>query len=86
MNKDTTHDPLESFAQLFFDSVVFDPDALKLLVGKAGAEKVLLGSDYPFPIGDLEPRTVIGEMDVPVADKAQIEGGNAQRMFAGVTT
>jgi aminocarboxymuconate-semialdehyde decarboxylase len=85
MNKDTTHDPRESFASLFFDSVVFDPDALGFLVGKAGADRVLLGSDYPFPIGDLEPRTVVATMDASAADKARIESGNARQLFAGVT-
>jgi aminocarboxymuconate-semialdehyde decarboxylase len=85
MNQDSTHDPRESFAQLYFDSVVFDPDALGFLVNKVGADKVLLGSDYPFPIGDLEPRTVVGALEASTEQKAQIEGGNAQQLFPGVT-
>lgn len=73
-------DPVESFAALYFDSVVFDPDALRLLVGKAGAGRVLLGSDYPFPIGDLTPRTVV-EQSLETADAAAVLGTAAARVF-----
>jgi aminocarboxymuconate-semialdehyde decarboxylase len=85
VNKDTTQDPVESFARLYFDTVVFDPEALGLLVAKAGADRVLLGSDYPFPIGDLQPRKVVANCNIPAAQKTQIEGGNARQMFLGAT-
>ena len=52
-------DPRKGFDALFFDSVVFDQPALRLLVEYAGAARVMLGSDMPFPIGDPEPRKVI---------------------------
>lgn len=81
MNKDTTRDPVESFSHLYFDSVVFDPDALGLLVGKVGAGKVMLGSDYPFPIGDLEPRKVVAALDVSSDQRAQVEGGSAEQLL-----
>lgn len=84
MNPDTTRDPVESFQRLYFDSVVFDPAALGLLVGKAGADRVLLGSDYPFPIGDLTPRDVVNATDLSAQEKAQIEGGNARDLMLGV--
>ena len=84
MNPDTTCDPRESFEQLYFDSVIFDPDALGLLINQAGPGRVLLGSDYPFPIGDLEPRSVIRDARIAESVKAQIEGGNARELFAEV--
>lgn len=83
LNKDTTHDPVASFRNLYFDSVVFDPDALQLLIGKVGAERVMLGSDYPFPIGDLEPRKLVAAMQVSDEVKRDIEGRNAARLFGG---
>jgi aminocarboxymuconate-semialdehyde decarboxylase len=76
-----TADPAESFARLYFDSVVFDPAALEFLVAKAGPERVLLGSDYPFPIGDLTPRTVVERAALGVGERAQILGGNAAALF-----
>lgn len=81
INKETTKDPVESFSQLYFDSVVFDHDALALLVGKVGADRVLLGSDYPFPIGDLAPRKVIGRLDIPGDQRARVEGANAEELI-----
>jgi aminocarboxymuconate-semialdehyde decarboxylase len=83
LNADTTHDPLESFAQLHFDSVVFDSDALGFLVAKVGAERVLLGSDYPFPIGDLAPRGVVNEAELSDLQRVLIESGNARSLFLG---
>jgi aminocarboxymuconate-semialdehyde decarboxylase len=54
-------DPVSGFKTLYFDSVVLDADALRLLAIKAGAERVMLGSDAPFPIGDPEPCKVVEE-------------------------
>ena len=72
-----TADPLESFGRLYFDSVVFDPLALEFLVRRAGAPRVLLGSDYPFPIGDLAPSDVVTRADLKDDDRAAILGGTA---------
>ena len=67
-------DPLESLGRLFFDSVVFDPRALRLLLEQAGPERVLLGSDYPFPIGDLRPREVV--------EGAGLDGATVERILS----
>jgi aminocarboxymuconate-semialdehyde decarboxylase len=76
-----TADPLESFAQLYFDSVLFDPATLEFLVAKAGAGRVLLGSDYPFPIGDLAPRDVVDRAELTDAERAGIRGGTATSLL-----
>jgi aminocarboxymuconate-semialdehyde decarboxylase len=54
-------DPEVGFARLLFDSVVFDPAALCYLHEKAAPGAIMLGSDYPFPIGDAEPVRVVAE-------------------------
>jgi aminocarboxymuconate-semialdehyde decarboxylase len=82
-NAGSTADPVESFANLYFDSVVFDPAALEFLVAKAGAARVLLGSDYPFPIGDLSPRTVVETAVIDAGQRTQILGGSAAALLAG---
>ena len=41
--------PSEYLRQVWFDSLVFSPDALRHLVAQVGAGQVVLGSDYPFP-------------------------------------
>ncbi len=81
INPGSTADPVESFAHLYFDSVVFDPSVLEFLVAKAGADRVMLGSDYPFPIGDLTPRAVVEQATLPAAGRGQILTGNAARLF-----
>jgi aminocarboxymuconate-semialdehyde decarboxylase len=83
LHQDSTADPVESFAHLYFDSVLFDPVALQFLVTKVGANRVLLGSDYPFPIGDLAPREVVEAADLKADERAQILGGAAEALLDG---
>nr|AIF17175.1 amidohydrolase 2 (ACMSD) [uncultured marine group II/III euryarchaeote KM3_76_C12] len=51
--------PKDYLGKFWVDSIVHDPDSLELLVKKIGNEKVALGSDYPFPLGELEPGKLI---------------------------
>ncbi len=44
------------------DCITHDADTLKFIIDKVGSEKVCLGSDYPFPLGDLEIGKFIEEM------------------------
>jgi aminocarboxymuconate-semialdehyde decarboxylase len=44
---------------VWFDSLVHDPEALRLLLSVAGKGKVALGTDYPFPLGELSPGAVV---------------------------
>ncbi len=73
--------PAEGFAKLYFDSVLFDVRALRFLCETAGAGKIVLGSDYPFPIGDLEPCRVVREAGFGEIDTSAILGGTAARLF-----
>ncbi|MBO0826321.1 MAG: amidohydrolase family protein [Streptosporangiales bacterium] len=77
-----TADPLESFARLYFDSVVFDGPTLEFLATKVGSDRILLGSDYPFPIGDLTPRAVVEATGVDADACAAMLGGTASALFA----
>lgn len=74
-------DPAEGFRRLFFDTVLFEPLALRFLCDVAGADKVMLGSDYPFGIGDPEPVSVVDRTPLTAAERAAILGGNAARVF-----
>ena len=74
-------DPRKGFEALYFDSVVFDADALRFLAGKAGAARIMLGSDMPFPIGDVEPCKVVHAAGFAETERAAILGGNAQGVF-----
>ncbi|WP_432542188.1 amidohydrolase family protein [Kineococcus sp. SYSU DK002] len=54
---DSARPPGEVFRSLHFDTVTHDGDVLTLLRGRAGAHRVLLGSDYPFDMADDDPVT-----------------------------
>ena len=48
--------------QIYMDSLVHDEDALKYLVSTMGEDRVILGSDYPFPLGEHHPGKLIESM------------------------
>jgi aminocarboxymuconate-semialdehyde decarboxylase len=58
----TTISPRAQLDRLYFDSLVHDADALRHLLRVAGAERVALGSDYPFPLGELHPGQLIDSL------------------------
>ena len=49
-------------ARFYVDSLVHDPDALRLLLKLFGAQRIALGSDYPFPLGEAEPGALVESM------------------------
>ncbi|MDR3079760.1 MAG: amidohydrolase [Streptomyces sp.] len=63
------------------DSAVFDPGALRLLVDVMGAERVLLGSDHPFPLGEEDIGSLVRGSALTDDEKAAVLGGNAVRFF-----
>lgn len=77
------YNPSEGFKFLYFDSVVFEPKALKFLLDMVEEEKILLGSDDPFPIRDPRPRRVIEaeELKLSEARKKALLYGNALKLF-----
>jgi aminocarboxymuconate-semialdehyde decarboxylase len=74
-------DVLAGLRRFHYDTVVFDPGVLRALVDFAGAGQVLLGSDYPFDMGDDRPANVVKEARLSAADEAAILGGNAQKLL-----
>ncbi len=74
-------DPIAGFETLYFDSVLFRPDALNYLCSCCGPERVMLGSDYPFPIGDTTPLKVIEWADLDDDQKRMILGETAAGLF-----
>jgi aminocarboxymuconate-semialdehyde decarboxylase len=75
-------DPAEGFRRLYFDTVMFEPRALRFLCDTVGADKIMLGSDYPFGIGDPDPRRVVEATSLTEAERQAILGATAARIFA----
>ena len=74
-------DPISGFKKLYFDSVLFSPNALDYLCSCCGANRIMLGSDSPFPIGDGEPLKIIESADLDNSQKQLILGDTAASLF-----
>jgi aminocarboxymuconate-semialdehyde decarboxylase len=74
--------PEASIKRFYFDSVVHDRALLRALVDFAGPEHVLLGSDYPFDMGDPRPAETLRACELAADAEAAILGGNAERLLA----
>jgi aminocarboxymuconate-semialdehyde decarboxylase len=74
--------PSEYLAMFHFDTMVFEPDQIGFLVDKYGADHVLLGTDYPYDMGETDPLGLIGRVQgLPDGDRDLIAGGNAARLM-----
>jgi aminocarboxymuconate-semialdehyde decarboxylase len=74
---DSEHPPSHYLNRFYTDSAVFDQRALQFLVGTMGADRVMLGSDYPFPLGEERVGSLIRQSNLPQHIKAKLLGGNA---------
>lgn len=74
-------DPAEGLSLIYTDTIVHDARILKFVVEMLGTERLMLGSDMPFPIGDLEPRKIITEAGLSQAQAHWISGGLAAKLF-----
>jgi aminocarboxymuconate-semialdehyde decarboxylase len=71
--------PPSSYLNRFsVDSVVFTEAALRLLIDVMGAERVMMGSDYPYPLGERPAGDVIRRSSISIDERAVILGENAQ--------
>jgi aminocarboxymuconate-semialdehyde decarboxylase len=73
--------PRQYLNRFSVDSAVFDPLALQFLVDTMGATQVMLGSDYPFPLGEHPIGGLIRGSKFPEQIKEQMLGGNAVKFF-----
>ena len=74
---DNKIDPESYLGKFWVDSLVHDPSALNFLIEKVGKDKVMLGTDYPFPLGDLEPGKLIESSDYNDKTKEMILSENS---------
>jgi aminocarboxymuconate-semialdehyde decarboxylase len=75
------HPPSFYLNRFSVDSAVFDQRALKFLVGTVGVEHVMLGSDYPFPLGEERVGSLIRQSKLPQDAKNKLLGENAERFL-----
>ena len=73
--------PSEVLRRIYVDTNVFDPRMVEQLVADLGAEHVLMGTDYPFDMGTVDPVGFLADVALSDADRALVLGGNAARLF-----
>ncbi len=75
--------PRAFLRQLYFDTILHDEAALRFMAGQVGWEQIVVGSDYPFEMGDLQPRDTLGGLAGSVAaeDIERVESRNARRFL-----
>ncbi len=74
---DNERNPVEYLEKVYFDSLVHHPGMLDFLVDLVGADRVALGTDYPFPLGELEPGKLIESRGYDEETKAKLLHGSA---------
>jgi aminocarboxymuconate-semialdehyde decarboxylase len=67
--------------QLFFDTIVFTPEALRHLIAETGSSQIMIGTDYPFPWTATEVDLVLNTPGLTDDERVAILGGTAQRLL-----
>jgi aminocarboxymuconate-semialdehyde decarboxylase len=74
-------DPVEALAHLYTDTILHDARVLKFVAEMIGTERLMMGSDMPFPIGDTEPMKIVAAAGLTKDQTASINGGLAAKLF-----
>ena len=77
MAVDNNVNPKDYLGEFWLDSLVHDDKILEYIVELVGEDKVALGTDYPFPLGELEPGKLIQSMPYPINVKEKLLSTNA---------
>jgi aminocarboxymuconate-semialdehyde decarboxylase len=76
-------EPKDIAKRFFYDTILHSAPVLEFMIGHVGADRVLLGSDYPY---DMEMRDCVSHvkgLNIAAADKATILGAHAERLLSG---
>jgi len=74
---DNSVNPRSYLGKFFLDSLVHDREFLRYLLSLVGEKRIMLGSDYPFPLGESIPGELIESMGLPVSTRQRLLGGSA---------
>lgn len=73
--------PSAYLKNLYFDTLVYDVDTLEYLQAKVGTDKLMVGTDYPYTLGDWMAVETVQKLKCSAADKEAILAGNAKRLL-----
>ena len=81
LQQQLSHKPSGYLKRLYFDSIVHSVAALQYLVEVVGADRVVIGTDYPMGMGDFDPVSKVTRLDISDAERRQILGSNAAQLL-----
>jgi len=81
LDKDKLGDPDAALASFYYDTLLHDHRAVRFLAEMVGTDRMMMGSDMPFPIGDLDPMKVVSEAGFNETQRASINGGLAEKLL-----
>lgn len=73
--------PTTYLRRMYFDTIVFTPHQLEYLVSTFGADRILMGTDYPYDMGEYDPLGHIAGTSLDEASRTAIVGGNASALL-----
>lgn len=73
--------PREYARRVYVDTLAYDPDALGLALKSFGADRVMIGTDYPFRVRDPDPHATLDALGLAAAARAALQEGNARRFL-----
>ena len=74
---DNPHPPSRYLRRIFVDSLVHDARALRFVIDLFGPDRVALGTDYPFPLGEQRPGALIESLELAPAVREKLRSGTA---------
>jgi aminocarboxymuconate-semialdehyde decarboxylase len=73
--------PAATARRFYYDELVFDPRIVRLLVETFGSSQIVVGTDYPFALGDTKPLSTLEKAAFDKATATAITSGNAKRFL-----
>lgn len=73
--------PSVTARRFYYDELVFEPKVIKLLVETFGPSQIVVGTDYPFALGDTQPLSTLEKADFDKTTVTAITSGNAKRFL-----
>ncbi len=78
---DLPHPPTTYLKRVYFDTVVFTPHQLQNLIAVFGADRIIMGTDYPYDMAEYDPIGHLADSGLDAATTAAVAGGNAKKVL-----
>ena len=75
--KNISQKPSEYLKKIYFDTIVHSVAALDYLIRAVGADRVVIGTDYPMAMGDFDPVGKVKELNISEQERSRVLGANA---------